>query len=55
MPDGLADPNSEDKPYVTGGNVFEAYWRTLITDCLAHLSRRLSPEDLKKYTKIFDE
>lgn len=55
MPDGLADPNSEDKPYVTGGNVFEAYWRTLMTDCLAHPSRRLSQEDLKKYTKIFDE
>jgi hypothetical protein len=55
MPDGLADPNSKDKSYVTGGNVFEAYWRTLMTDCLAHPSRRLSQEDLKEYTKTFNE
>jgi hypothetical protein len=55
MPDGLADPNSEDKSYVTGGNVFEAYWRTLMTDCLAHPSRRLSQEDLKEYTETFNE
>ena len=55
MPNGLADPKSEDKSYVTGGNAFEAYWRTLMTDCLAHPSRRLSQDDLKKYTEIFNE
>jgi hypothetical protein len=55
MPDGLADPNSEDKSYVTGGNAFEAYWRTLMTDCLAHPTRRLSQDDLKEYTEIFNE
>ncbi|KAH8588292.1 heterokaryon incompatibility protein-domain-containing protein [Bisporella sp. PMI_857] len=55
MPDGFADPNSEDKSYVTGGNAFEAYWRTLMTDCLAHPSRRLNQGDLKKYAEIFNE
>lgn len=55
MPESLADPNSEDKIYATGGNAFEAYWRTLMTDCLALPSRRLSQEDLKEYTEIFNE
>ena len=55
MPDGLLDPNSKDKSYVTGGNAFEAYWRTLMTDCLAYPSRRLSQDDLKEYTEIFNE
>jgi hypothetical protein len=55
MPDSLAEPNSEDKSYVTGGNAFEAYWRTLMTDCLAHPTRRLSQDDLKEYTEIFNE
>jgi hypothetical protein len=55
MPDTLPDLNSEDKPYVTGGNAFEAYWRTLMTDCLAYPSWRLRQGDLKKYTEIFNE
>jgi hypothetical protein len=55
MPDDLADPNSEDNSYVTGGNAFEAYWRTLMTDCLALPSRRLSQDDLNEYTEIFNE
>jgi hypothetical protein len=55
MPDDLADPNSVDKSYVTGGNAFEAYWRTLMTDCLVHPTRRLSQHDLKEYTEVFNE
>lgn len=55
MPHDLADPNSGDKPYITGGNAFEAYWRTLMTDCLAYPSRRLIQDDLSEYTEIFNE
>jgi hypothetical protein len=55
IPDDLAEPNAEAESYVTQPNAFEAYWRTLMTDCLAYPSRRLSQDDLKEYTEIFSK
>ncbi|KAN0095150.1 HET domain containing protein [Hyaloscypha variabilis] len=53
LPNGLANTNAKNEEYVTGGTKFEAYWRTLMTDCLAVPTRRLSDEDLQKYAEIF--
>ena len=55
MPDSLAETTSEPQTYATGGDSFEAYWRTLMTDCLAFPTRRLDGDDLKKYKVIYDE
>ncbi|KAE9368013.1 HET-domain-containing protein [Stipitochalara longipes BDJ] len=55
IPDALVDLNPEEKEYVTGGTAFEAYWRTLMTDCLAVPTRRLSQEDAEAYTKVFKD
>jgi hypothetical protein len=57
LPDSLATSNSTGAPqsYPTGGDAFEAYWRTLMTDCNAYPSRRLSKRDIKEYGHLFNE
>lgn len=57
LPDSLSTSNSTGafQSYPTGGDAFEAYWRTLMTDCIAYPSRRLSDGDLEEYARLFDE
>jgi hypothetical protein len=53
MPDALMTPASREVKYPTGGDAFEAYWRTLLADCDVYPTRRLSGKDIKKYGEIF--
>ncbi|KAH6669866.1 hypothetical protein B0J14DRAFT_640857 [Halenospora varia] len=53
MPTDLQDRNAEPKPYPTGGDRFEAFWRTVLRDCLTIPTRRLSPKDIDRYALIF--
>jgi hypothetical protein len=53
IPYSLLDSNFKPEPYPTGGDTFEAYWRTLMADCTMYPARRLSQDDIESYSKIF--
>ena len=53
LPDALMTHTAELVEYPTGGDAFEAYWRTLLADCHVHPARRLSSDDIEKYGEIF--
>ncbi|KAH8657170.1 heterokaryon incompatibility protein-domain-containing protein [Tricladium varicosporioides] len=55
MPIDLQDKNVKPKPYPTGGDRFEAFWRTVLRDCLTIPTRRLSPEDINRFALIFSK
>jgi hypothetical protein len=55
LPDSLINSSNTPQSYPTGGDAFEAYWRTLMTDCLAFPSRRLSENDILEYRHLFNE
>ncbi|KAF8851857.1 hypothetical protein BDZ45DRAFT_678826 [Acephala macrosclerotiorum] len=51
---GLINTSSTSSiEYPTGGDAFEAYWRTLMADCDMYPARRLSSDDIQKYDEIF--
>jgi hypothetical protein len=54
IPYSLLDSNFKPEPYPTGGDTFEAYWRTLMADCTMYPARRLSQDDIESYSKIFE-
>lgn len=54
LPAALMTPSSEEVEYPTGGDAFEAYWRTLLADCDVYPARRLSSDDIEKYGEIFN-
>ncbi|KAF4627528.1 hypothetical protein G7Y89_g10626 [Cudoniella acicularis] len=53
LPSGLQDIDAPPQEYITGGDAFEAFWRTTIIDCLSKPNRRLSPSNLTKVGKLF--
>lgn len=55
LPDSLASSSNTAQGYPTGGDAFEAYWRTLMTDCVAFPSRRLSEDDIEEYSHLFND
>lgn len=54
LPTTLSGTQEAPGTYPTGGDAFESYWRTLMTDCVAYPSRRLSEPDIVKYAGLFD-
>jgi hypothetical protein len=54
LPDSLAS-GSDNSMYPTGCDAFEAYWRTLMTDCIAFPSRRLLESDVQEYANLFND
>jgi hypothetical protein len=53
IPYPLLNSNFKAETYPTGGDTFEAYWRTLMADCTMYPARRLAQEDIESYSKIF--
>jgi hypothetical protein len=64
MPDPLISEYEPDTPpfattitkapnYFTGEDAFQAYWRTLMTDCVAYPTARLDTLQITKYSEIF--
>ncbi|CZR69598.1 uncharacterized protein PAC_19498 [Phialocephala subalpina] len=53
LPPLLSTSSASDIEYPTGGDAFEAYWRTLMADCDLYPARRLSNNDITKYNEIF--
>jgi hypothetical protein len=54
LPDILARDKDAAPSYPAGGDSFTAYWRTLMTDCAAYPSRRLSDNDILEYGSLFE-
>jgi hypothetical protein len=64
MPDPLVSEHKPDTPllgttitkaptYFTGEDAFQAYWRTLMTDCVSYPTARLDAPQITKYSEIF--
>lgn len=54
LPTSLSGTQEESGTYPTGGDAFESYWRTLMTDCDMYPSRRLSEPVIVAYASMFD-
>lgn len=54
LPDSLTGDKGAAPSYPAGGDSFAAYWRTLMTDCVAFPSRRLSADEILEYGSLFE-
>jgi hypothetical protein len=53
VPSDLLTEKTNLPAYPTGGDVFEAYWRTVMTDCVVVPNRRLTKKEILEYGVAF--